>query len=1266
MRSVAGKITLCVALICGGVFTGQELHKRAKLPKLESIHHVGQRPTALLPSTPPRTWGAYWKFLSAKQKVENPITVDWIIQHAASLVGVHPDFGTLGTETQQPFFSGADTAFGLASSYYYYAGVQRQPDCSSEQQIYDAQLYQPYSATQVETVPNFEKYLHNVSGLTTKADVFADGCKDGAYPQPPGIATYAGKDRSGDYIIVFFTYRDPNTLQVIVVTPQLTQKSISTVTLANELDGIIAADLNNDGSDDIVALSSDSSGSGAYISVLLGNGDGTFASPSTTSVSGGIGGIVAGDFNGDGKVDLVANEITSQLDNKLLFYAGKGNGTFASPTATDTGSTEHLLTVPVDINGDGKLDILAFDLGSSYSSTQVDMLLGNGNGTFSAKPSLTMSNYSVGPAAFADFNGDGKLDIVIGTPDSILVIGKGAGDGTFTLQSTLPTLYAPHQVYVTDIDGDGNMDIGVGYAAAGAFGPGGGVLADFFGQFVLGEGNFAFSEPARLLAPSGDVIASGTQSIAVADFNGDGKQDVVAAGSASSGSGYVFSYTGNGTALTYSSTSAFTVAPSQISGTLLATADFNGDGKPDVVMVGSDGTNQAAQVGINNGSASFTAKSDLVLPEQAAALATGDFNGDGKQDLALLLNDESYDDASGLNGLYLATGNGDGTFSGIKLLDASVTNGSALASVDVNGDGKQDLVALNMNSVDVYLSQGGGKFAAPIVTELSANLVGTGLLAQDLNGDGAVDLGITSYNTANANSEFDAYKGNKTGKFTLLSSNSLGDYGSATSVAVDVNQDGVLDIVTDGGGGFGSPVLLIGKGGGQYYPSQPFEGIQNVSGVAAISLNGDAYPDLIFGSGSSASDGLTPVINHYKNAPSSTLAATVISLDAITIAQGEDISPEITVKETSGGGVPTGTITATFDGQTVTATLGGGGAYIDFPTANNIAVGSYPINVTYSGDLFNAASTGSATVTVQYATALSFSVNPETITYGSNVTLTGKITRPYGSGYPTGDIYFFYDAGNQLLAKVPLVDGVATLTADTNGYPPGIYDLEAFYYGDTKDADTEASPTDVYVSLVPKGDTGTATSLNISPSAAPQGGKVTATVDVTEVGSSNKPSGKVTLYEYTQAVGTFPITNGKGVVTFTVPDSLYPGLYAITAIYSGNGNVYKSESAAFEFSVLNTTATYLTSSAYTVNQGQSLTISGAVTQYTSYYDLIGGTMTMYADGEALVTVPVTNGSASLTVSTSGIAKGTYNVTARYNGDAHNAPSTSQLIQITVQ
>lgn len=1254
---------MCVALICGGVFVGQELHKRARLPKLDSVHHAGQRSTALLPSSPPRTWAEYWKYLSAKQKVENPITLDWMMQHASNLAGARPDFGTLGTESQQPFFSGSDNAFGIANSVYYYAGLQRQEDCSSEQQVFDTQIYQPYAATIIQSVPNFEKYLHNISGLTTKADVFSDGCKDGAYPQPASIEAYAGKDKSGDSILVFFTYRDPSTLQIMLVTPQLTIKSTTTMSMSNEMDGIIAADVNNDGSDDIVALASNSSGTESYISVLLGKGDGTFASPTTMSVTGTVGGVVAGDFNGDGKVDLVANAFASQTSNQLLFYAGKGNGTFSAPTTTSTGSTEHLLSVPVDINGDSKLDILAFDIGTG--STQVDMLIGSGNGTFTAKPSLTMSNYAVGPAAFADFNGDGNLDIVIGTSYSVLVIGKGAGDGTFTLQSTLPTLYEPHQVYVTDIDGDGNMDIGVGYSGGGAFGPGGGALRDFFGQFVLGSGTFAFSEPARLLPPSGDLLASGTQSIAVADFNGDGRQDVVAAGSQSGGSGYVFSYVGNGTGLAYSSASKFTVSPGQFSNAALATADFNGDGKPDVVMAGFDGTNQAIQVGINNGSASFTAKSDLALAGPPVALATADFNGGGKQDVAVLVNDQA-DNQTGANGVYIAAGKGDGTFSGIKLLDSSFTSGSALASADVNGDGKLDLVALGSGTLNVYLGQGSGNFAAPIVIELPSGLFTSGLLIKDLHGDGILDLGVTSFNTSSEAAQFDLYKGNKTGKFTLLSSNDLGDYGSANSVAVDVNQDGILDIVTDGGGGFGTPVVLIGKGSGQYYPSQPFEGVQNVTGISAISLNGDAYPDLIFGSGSFTIGGLTPVVNHYKNAPSTTPAATAVSVDATTIAQGEDISTEITVKQTSGGGIPTGTVTATFNGQSVTASLGSGISYITLSTTNNIATGSYPLKVTYNGDQFNAPSTGSATVTVQYATALAFSVSPQTVANGSDVTITGKMTRPYGSGYPTGSVSFFYNGDETLLANVTLVNGVATLSADTSGYPAGIYDLEAIYYGDKQDAGAFGSPTDVYVTLVPKGDLGSLTTLSISPAAAPQGANITITVNVTEIGSSNKPSGTVKLYQYGQLITSVPVTSGKSVVTFPIPNTLYPGAYPITAIYSGNGNVYKSESQPFQLTVLNSTATNIYPSSNSVPQGQVLTITASVTQDTSFSDIIGGTLTILADGQAIATVPVTSGAASFSASTAGISKGTYTVTGHYNGDAANGPSTSPPIHVMVQ
>ncbi len=631
----------------------------------------------------------------------------------------------------------------------------------------------------------------------------------------------------------------------------------------------------------------------------------------------------------------------------------------------------------------------------------------------------------------------------------------------------------------------------------------------------------------------------------------------------------------------------------------------------------------------------------------------------------MLVNDGTGN-ASGTNGLYLAAGKGDGTFTGIKLLDSSIISGSAVASADVNGDGKLDVVVLGTGTLNVYLNQGSGNFASPIVIELPSDLFPSGLLIKDLDGDGILDLGITSFNTSSSGAEFDLYKGNKTGKFTLLSSNTLGDYGSATSVAVDVNQDGILDIVTDGGGGFGTPIVLIGKGSGQYYPSQPFEGVQNVSGVSAISLNGDAYPDLIFGSGSAASGGLTPVINHYKNATSTTPAATTVSVAASTIAQGEEISTQVTVAETSGGGIPTGTVTATFNGQTVTAGLGSGISYITFSTANNIAVGNYPLKVTYNGDQFNASSSGSATVTVQYATVLAFSASPLTVPYGSSVTITGKMTRPYGSGYPTGSVSFFYNGDGTLLAKVPLVNGVATLTADTSGYPAGIYDLEAIYFGDKQDADAFGSPGDIYVTLVPKGATGSSTALSISPPAAPQGANITLTVNVTEIGSSNKPGGTVKLYEYGQFITSVPVTSGKSVVTVPVPTTLYPGIYPITAVYSGSGNVYKSESQPFQFTVLNSTATTIVPSSYSVTQGQNLTITASVTQYTSYYDIIGGNLTILADGQAIATVPVTSGAASFTASTAGISKGTYNVTAHYNGDVQNAPSTSQPIQVTVQ
>src|SRR6266481_3683663 len=246
---------------------------------------------------------------------------------------------------------------------------------------------------------------------------------------------------------------------------------------------VVAADFNGDGKLDL-AVSNYQDNS---LSVLLGNGDGTFQAPQTTPVGTNPAKVAVGDFNGDGKPDLVVSSVANGTVSVLL---GKGDGTFLPPLVTPAGSDPWYFAVG-DFNGDGKLDLAVADYGcpldcnSSPSNTvtvllvngdgrldlavtnlndnTVSVLLGNGNGTFQAPhtfadPGMTHPYF----VAVGDFNRDGKLDLVISnelnTTVSVLL---GNGDGTFQAAQDFAVDNDPVSVTVNDFNGDGAPDLAV-------------------------------------------------------------------------------------------------------------------------------------------------------------------------------------------------------------------------------------------------------------------------------------------------------------------------------------------------------------------------------------------------------------------------------------------------------------------------------------------------------------------------------------------------------------------------------------------------------------------------------------------------------------------------------------------------------------------------------------------------------------------------------------------------------------------------------------
>jgi Ca2+-binding RTX toxin-like protein len=314
--------------------------------------------------------------------------------------------------------------------------------------------------------------------------------------------------------------------------------------------GVAAGDFNDDGKLDLVTANADSDN----VSVLLGNGDGSFNSQSTFAVGNDPRYSVAiADFNADGKADLATANYGSGDVSVLL---GNGNGSFKAQQTFAAGSNPSSV-VAGDFNRDGQVDLAV-----SYSSTDnatLSVLLGKGNGSFSEQTPFAIAGGSI-YITTADFNNDGNTDLVMANPwsNNVSVL-LGDGRGGFAEQIPFATGAFCRAVTVGDFNGDGNADLAAANADSNNF------------SLLLGDGRGSFAEKIDFAVSDTNEVAS----IQAQDLNGDGFLDLALSGWA--GNAMVFLGDGTGD---FSNEITLPIASGSSS---LAIADVNADGKPDLV-----------------------------------------------------------------------------------------------------------------------------------------------------------------------------------------------------------------------------------------------------------------------------------------------------------------------------------------------------------------------------------------------------------------------------------------------------------------------------------------------------------------------------------------------------------------------------------------------------------------------------------------------------------------------------------------------------------
>jgi tetratricopeptide (TPR) repeat protein len=357
--------------------------------------------------------------------------------------------------------------------------------------------------------------------------------------------------------------------QIVGGTPSPSSLPITNLTTGNNPDFVTTADVNNDNFQDVLVANF----TDGTLSVFLGAGLGLFQAPITVTVGKGPTWIATGNFNSTtNTADIVDLAVANQTSNTVSILLGNGDGTFtnapSSPLTLPSGSSPTSIAV-ADFNKDGIPDLAVVN----KDANTVSIFLGNGDGTFKATSTIVTGSTPTSIVAEA-FNPSNPtlFDLAVtNSADNTLEIFIGNGDGTFQKGVTYATGVTPLYVASADVNADGILDLAVADSGAPiSSNTTGNSVSIFLGN---GDGTFILPGSTRLDFPAG----TNPTSLVIADFNSDGIPDIV---TTATGDNSFALLLGTGGGL-FSAPIEVPVGDAPDS---VATADFNGDGLPDLAV----------------------------------------------------------------------------------------------------------------------------------------------------------------------------------------------------------------------------------------------------------------------------------------------------------------------------------------------------------------------------------------------------------------------------------------------------------------------------------------------------------------------------------------------------------------------------------------------------------------------------------------------------------------------------------------------------------